>query len=274
MLLVVLVTCRSASTSISPLSALCRKQHCSRQAAAVAHACSQSLSGERDSCESTIRRRARPHAQEKPPRLLVECWDRRRRSSSGACWGCKQSVKLQRLLPLFVIRPLAAGCWLACPSASTSPSSITPCLQRDSHPNPPRPHPRLHIPRCSARSQRPLRTAPPPPPPPTTPSPRRAHTSPLSSTRVRRRRQQREAQTACVCPRASFELTLAATAPGRVQRHWRVKSATQGTAENGYPKAIVRHREPGKGATGWDAGSLVCNNLHVQWILVQSTQQH
>lgn len=62
----------------------------------------------------------------------------------------------------------------------------------------------------------PRRPRPKPSPPPC------AHLQ-LSSTRVRRRRQQREAQTVCVCPRASSIFTLAATAPGRVQRHWRVK---------------------------------------------------
>jgi hypothetical protein len=159
-------------------------------------------------------------------------------------------------------------------------SSITPCVQRDSQsPSAASAPASTTLLLCTiaatvAHCTQPIRTAPhrtaahrQPSPPPC------AHLQ-LSSTRVRRRRQQREAQTVCVCPRASSHLTLAATAPGRVQRHWRVKSATQGTAENGYLKAVVRHRQPGKGATGWDAGSLVCNNLHVQWILVQSTQQH
>jgi hypothetical protein len=187
---------------------------------------------------------------------------------SGA-WGVIAAPASSPLRLRFVIR-LAA-----CPSASTSPSSTTPCVQRDSHPtNLGRIraciyHAALHdrSDRCALLcSALPCTAA-------TALAPPCAR-SQLSSTRVRRRRQQREAQTACVCPRAYTTLTLAATAPGRVQRHWRVKSATQGTAENGYLKAVVRHRQPGKGATGWDAGSLVCNNLHVQWILVQSTQQH
>ena len=76
--------------------------------------------------------------------------------------------------------------------------------------------------RCALHAAYTIRTAPPPnaSPPPC------AHLQ-LSSTRVRRRRQQREAQTVCVCPRASSYLTLAATAPGRVQRHWRVNSDTR-----------------------------------------------
>lgn len=144
--------------------------------------------------------------------------------------------------------------------------------------NQPRPHPRLHRPRCSsARSQRPLRaplqlhtTAPPTPkalaPAVRTP-PAVVHACAPPSPTTR----------GANCLRLSARILhphprghCAGSSPAPLAR----EIATQGTAENRYPKPIVRHQEPGKGATGWDAGSLVCNNLHVQWILVQSTQQH
>jgi hypothetical protein len=220
-------------------------------------------------CIAVLRaERARPLAQGEASELLVECWDRlqaiEQAEYSGACWGVIAApassprrrfvIRLSCLPERFNLHPplprLASN-------ATHTPSNlgrIRACIY----------HAALHDRSdcCALHCTAATALAPP------------CARSQLSPTRVRRRRQQREAQTACVCPRASFDLTLAATAPGRVQRHWRVISATQGTARNRYPKAIVRHREPGKGATGWDAGSLVCNNLHVQWILVQSTQQH
>lgn len=136
-----------------------------------------------------------------------------------------------------------------------------------------RQHPRLH-PYTSARSQR-LH-----PPPPDTALPRRARIvlCPIARAPPCQPRERKHLRLSArkSNPSASphYYLALEATPPGRPQRHWRVNPATQGTAENGYPWPIVRHPAPSKGATGWDAGSIACNYLHVQWSLVQSTQQH
>lgn len=142
----------------------------------------------------------------------------RERRLSVAAPACLLAFHHRRWLPSGVVVRHSSSC---CPSAPTYLSIHPPSrLASNATHLQPRPHPRLHLPRCSsARSQRPLRalllcTAPPSPPP--------CARLQLSSTRVRRRRQQREAQTVCVCPRASSYLALAATAPGRVQRHWRV----------------------------------------------------
>jgi hypothetical protein len=231
------------------------------------------------------------HARGPPQRRrlrgrLVECWDKVRvqaieqqhsstaaHSTAGA-WGAKQQ---RRLLSL----PLGVRHSSSCPSASTltcSPSQVPSRLASNATHNHPRPHPRLHRPRCSsARSQRPLRIARSLHYPHRTAAQRLAPAvrappavvhacAPPSPTTRGANRLRLSARILLPHPRGH----CAGSSPAPLAR----EIATQGTAENRYPKAIVRHQEPGKGATGWDAGSLVCNNLHVQWILVQSTQQH
>ena len=251
-LLVVLVTCRSASTSISPPSARrrCKKQHCSSCAPSLLYLAGlpclvlSCLLTETARARPTSKQASKPTARRRRLRgRLVECWDNShavcRRSSSrehsqtaySGAWGAKRALEraacwlafhfppplLLLPAPSFVIRLAARALQpLHPPSRLASNATHTQ----------PRPHPRLHLPRCSsARSQRPLRalhTAPHCTAPPSTPSPPPCARLQLSSTRVRRRRQQREAQTVCVRPRASSYFTFAATAPGRFQRHWRV----------------------------------------------------
>lgn len=67
---------------------------------------------------------------------------------------------------------------------------------------------------------------------------------------------------------------LTATAAGRAQRHTRVISDTRDRTIRLPEHYCATLQDPGTVATGWDAGSFACNNIHVQWSLVQSTQQH
>ena len=318
-LLVVLVTCRSASTSISPPSARrrCKKQHCSscapsllylaglpclalpclalsclvlpahrdrareahKQASKQASPLREGEGSEADSWSAGITCTLCVQAIEQQSRAQPDsvaysgAWGAKRALERAACWLAFHFPPPLLLLPApsFVIRLAARALQpLHPPSRLASNATHTQ----------PRPHPRLHRPRCySARSQRPLRAL------------HTAHCTALHRSALHALapavRTPPAVVHACAPPspttRGANRLRLSArillhrprghcagSSPAPLAR----ELATQGTAKNRYPKATVRHQQPGKGATGWDAGSLVCNNLHVQWILVQSTQQH
>jgi hypothetical protein len=108
--------------------------------------------------------------------------------------------------------------------------------------------------------------------------PRRARIQPVSSARASSRRPVARAQ----APRRNHSscanrkrLALFSRPRRRVEPSATgARIATQGTAQTGYLSIPCDFQDPGTVATGWDAGSLACNNIHVQWSLVQSTQQH
>jgi hypothetical protein len=204
---------------------------------------------------------SRPEAalsKEAAPTLLVEVWDQLQAIEQSTA-GRKQRPASQPALP--------SSC-----SRRFHISRLHHALLRNAtHTS--RPHPRLRIPHCSvctitATAQHCTAA--------------RLHASAVRASTCRPRARAAQARIASAnppttCLRLSARISQArprghrgGSSPAPLAR----ESATQVTAENGYPLATVRLRQPGKGATGWDAGSLVCNNLHVQWILVQSTQQH
>lgn len=224
MLLVVLVTCRSASTSISPPSARRRKQHEGRQLTACALLLLLLLS-----CAQTPE--AALHWKEAAPTLLVDVLGSTagdRAAHSGA-------------------QTASQPCRHQCSRAFHPLDFITPCFSTRLTT---RPHPRPHIPR-SARSQSPLRTVTPPtssPPPRAHPLIHPAAVVVLSRARPTARNASAYAPPppACACPRAYRKTALAATAPGRVQRHWRVNRRHKGPQKTATRRLLCDLQNPVK----------------------------
>jgi hypothetical protein len=166
----------------------------------------------------------RPHAARKPLRRSSwRCWDQLQAIEQSTA-GRKQrpaSTSVAASLAVIVLAPLSPLDFITpCFATRLTPLGLVRACIYHTAP--------------SARSQRPLRTA---PRPPSTPTPcahpavvlARAPPKPAS-------RAQTLHLPACACPRAYRKLALAATAAGRVQRHWRVNR---------------RHKGPQKTATRW-----------------------
>jgi hypothetical protein len=187
-----------------------------QQAAAAA-----GIPSPRSALLSSYARNLRPHPARKPLR----------RSSWRSGINCRRSSRAQR--GANSVQRRSQPCRHRARAAFTSLDFITPCFAT-------RLTPHGLIRACvyhtapSARSQRLRSTVRPPDstPPPCAHPPvvlARAPLKPASRAQTLQR-------PACACPRAYRKLALAATAAGRVQRHWRVNR---------------RHKGPQKTATRW-----------------------